>query len=392
MERLNLLGPEVRKNPYPFYAELRRAAPVTQVEPGGLWAVSRYQDVAALLKDPARFSSAGLRATTQQPWLDHNPMTDALILMDPPQHSKVRALVSHAFGARVVPRIEAPAREAVRRFVAGIREGGVVEVCRAFSSALPATVLGELLGIDSAHYERIRDWSDAIMSVNPGTPKDAQPRIRAAIAEFERYSLDVIGDRRRCRRNDLVSDLLVAEVDGQRMGDAELVSFFLLLVVAGYETTTHLLTHALCMLAKHPELIARLRAEPAVIPAFVDEVLRYEPVAHGTLRLALADSVVGGVKIPAGSPVMLLLGSACRDEQYAENPDRFDIDRRQHGSISFGHGVHFCLGAALARAEARIALEELLPHVRGIRLAGEPTWNLSLTVRGPLACTMEFER
>lgn len=392
MEPLNLLAPEVRKNPYLYYAELRRAAPVAQVEPGGLWAVSRYQDVVALLKDPARFSSAGLRATTQQSWLDHNPMTDALILMDPPQHSKVRALVSHAFGARVVPRIEAPAREAVRRFVARIREGGGIEVCRAFSSALPAVVIGELLGIDSVQYERIADWSDAVMSVSPGTPKEVQPRIRAAISDFERYSLDVIEDRRRQRRNDLVSDLLVEEVDGQRLGDAELVSFFLLLVVAGYETTTHLLTHALRILAEHPELISRLRADPAGIPSFVEEVLRYEPVAHGTLRLALADSVVGGVKIPAGSPMVLLLGSACRDEQYTENPDRFDMDRRQHGNMSFGHGIHFCLGAALARAEARIALEELLPHVRGMRVVGEPTWNLSLTVRGPLSCMMEFER
>lgn len=391
MDRLSLFDPEVRKDPYPYYAALRRSAPITQVEPGGLWAVSRYEDVMAILKEPTRFSSQGLRATTQQPWLDRNPMSDSLILMDPPQHTQIRGLVTGAFGSRVIPRIDPLARAVTRAFVARVRDGGEIDVCAALSSLLPAAVITNLLGIDSALHERIRVWTDDLVAVNPGTPPEAQARIRASIDELERYLLAVLADRRREKRDDLVSDLLAAEVDGQHLTQANLVSFLFLLVAAGYETTSHLVTNALRLLADRRELVARLRAEPAMIPAFIEEVLRFDPSVHATVRLALADSQIAGVEIPAGSPVLLLLGSATRDERYVEDPDHFDIDRRQRGSLPFGHGIHFCLGAALARAEARIALEELLPHVRGIRVTQEPTWNLSLTVRGPVTCKMEFE-
>lgn len=391
MDRLNLFAPEVRKNPYPHYAALRRSAPVAQVEPGGLWAVSRYEDVLAIFKDPTRFSSQGLRAATHQPWIDHNPLTDSMLLMDPPQHTQIRGLVTGAFSTRVIPRVDPLAREAARAFVAHVRAGGEIDVCAALSTSLPAAVITNLLGLESALHERIRVWTDHLAAISPGTAPELQAHIRASIGELERYLLAVLADRRREKRDDLVSDLLVVEIDGQHLTDANLVSFLFLLVVAGYETTTHLLTNALRILADRPELLARLRAEPAAIPAFIEEVLRFEPSVHATVRLAREDSQVAGVAIPAGSPVLLLLGSASRDERYVENPDHFNIDRRQRGNIPFGHGIHFCLGAALARAEARIALEELLPHVRGIRVTQEPTWNLSLAVRGPTTCMMEFE-
>jgi hypothetical protein len=151
------------------------------------------------------------------------------------------------------------------------------------------------------------------------------------------------------------------------------------------------LTNSLRVLAERPELITRMRAEPSSIPAFIEEVLRFESSVHGTLRLALEDAEIAGVRIPAGSPVLLLVASANRDERCVEDPDRFDMDRRQRVSLSFGHGIHFCLGAALARAEVRIALEELLPHIRRVRVTEEQTWNQSLTVRGTLTCRMEFE-
>lgn len=391
MDRLNLFVPEVRKNPYPHYAVLRRSAPVAQVEPGGLWAVSRYEDVMATLKDPTRFSSQGLRAATHQPWLDRNPLTDSMILMDPPQHTQIRGLITGAFSTRVIPRIDPLAREATRAFVAHARAGGEIDVCATLSSLLPAAVITNLLGIESGLHERIRVWTDHLAAINPGTPTEVQAHIRASIDELEHYLLAVLADRRREKRDDLVSDLLAAEIDGQRLTEANLVSFLFLLVVAGYETTTHLLTNALRLLADRPDLLARLRGEPAAIPAFIEEVLRFDPSVHATVRLANEDSQIAGVAIPAGSPVLLLLASASRDEHYVENPDHFDMDRRQRGNLPFGHGVHFCLGAALARAEARIALEELLPHVRGMRVTQEPTWNLSLTVRGPITCMMEFE-
>lgn len=390
MDRLNLLAPDVRKNPYPHYAELRRSAPVTPIEPGGVWAVSRHDDVVAVLKQPELFSSQGLRATTVQPWIAHNPMTDSLVLLDPPRHTQVRALVTHAFGARVIPRVEPLARDIAASFAARACEGGEIDVCDELSSKLPAGVIASLLGIDPALRERLRVWTDALVAIHPGTPAEAQPRIRASVAELDRYVREVFADRRAKRRDDLVSDLLDAEIAGERLGEEELVSFMFLLVAAGYETTSHLLTNSLRVLAERPELLARLRAEPEAIPSFVEEVLRFEPSVHGTVRLALADTELSGVRLPAGALVLALLGSALRDERQVPDPDRFDIDRRQRTAIAFGHGIHFCLGAALARAEARFALEGLLPRIGALRVTREPEWNLSMTVRGPLSCRMEF--
>jgi cytochrome P450 len=391
MDRLNLFAPEFRKNPYPHYAALRRSAPVAQIDPGGLWAVSRYDDVMATLKDTTRFSSQGLRAATNQPWLGHNPLGDSMLLMDPPQHTQIRGLVTGAFTTRVIPRIEPLAREVTRGFVARARAGGEIDVCAALSSLLPAAVITNLLGLDPALHERIQVWTSDLVAVHPGTPLEVQARIRASIAELEHCLLEVFADRRREKRDDLVSDLLVAEIDGQHLTETNLVSFLFLLVSAGYETTTNLLTNALRVLSDRPDLLARLRAEPAAIPAFIEEVLRFDPPVQATARLTREDSQIAEVAIPAGSFVLLLLGSACRDERCVENPDHFDMDRKQRGSLPFGYGIHFCLGAALARAEARIAMEELLPHVRGMRVTREPTWNESLTVRGATTCLMEFE-
>lgn len=390
MDRLNIFAPHVRANPYPHYAELRRTSPVAQVEPGGLWAVSRYDDIVSIFKAPAVFSSQGLRAMAVQPWLERNPLGDSVVIMDPPLHTKSRALVAHAFSARVIPRIDPLARAVCVAFAARAREGVEMDICDELSSALPAAVIANLLGLDPGMVERFRVWSDDLVAINPGTPEAAQPRIRETVAELEGYLNEVLADRRLARRGDLVSDLLDAEIDGKRLGDDELISFLFLLLAAGFETTTHLLTNSLRILADRPELLERLRAEPAAIPRFVEEVLRFDTPVHGTMRLALADADVGGVRVPAGSVMLLLLGSANRDESQFERPDQFDIDRSPRTNLAFGHGIHFCIGAALARIEARIALEELIPQIRGVRVTREPTWNLSITVRGPLTCRMQF--
>lgn len=391
MARLNLFAPHVRSNPYPYYAELRRSAPVTQVDPGGVWAISRHDDVVSVLKNPAVFSSQGLRPLTIQPWLEHNPTSDSLILMDPPHHMATRGLVTHAFSARVLPRIEPLARQVCTAFLARLQGGGELDVCEALSATLPAAVIADLLGFDRSLTAHFQIWTQDLVSVGPATPPEARPRILQTVTELERYIRDVLSDRRSARRDDLVSDLIDAEVDGQRLSDDEMVSFLFILLIAGFETTTHLLTNSLRILAERPELISRMRAEPASIPAFVEEALRFDPPVHGTMRLAVVDAVVGGVHLPAGAVILTLLGSANRDEGQVEEPDRFDMDRKQRASIPFGHGVHFCLGAALARAEARIALEVLVPHVHRIRVTREPVWNLSMTVRGPTSCWMEFQ-
>jgi len=391
MERLNLLDPAFRANPYLYYAELRRSSPVCQIDPGGMWAVSRYDDVVFVLKNPSIFSSQGLSALATPSWLEHNPMADSLLLLDPPRHTATRALVSHAFTTRALPRVEPVARQIGAAFGARVRRGLEVDICQELAATLPAAVIGNLLGLDGALVGKFRAWTEDLAAVHPMTPEAARPRIKATIAEMSQYIHEVFEDRRRARRDDLASDLLDAEVDGQRLDDAELTSFMFILLLAGFETTTHVLSNSLQLLSARPELLARLREHPASIPPFVEEVLRFEPSSQATLRLVTRDTELGGVRLPQGALVYALIASANRDETRFEHPERFDMDRDRRATLTFGHGAHTCLGASLARAEARIALEELLPHVKALHVIGEPTWSSSLTVRGAASCRMRFE-
>ncbi|MDC3979400.1 cytochrome P450 [Polyangium jinanense] len=390
MARLNLLDPQVRANPYPYYAELRRAAPVSVIDPGEIWAISRYDDVVSVLKNPAVFSSQGLRAATEQPWAGYNPLTDSLVLLDPPRHTAIRSLVNHAFTLRVLPRVEPLARKVARAFAERASRGLEVDICDDLATTLPAQVIGNLLGLDDA-CDKFRTWSETIVAISPGTPEALRPSIVASIAELGQYLEEVFEDRRRARRDDLASDLLDAEIDGRRLDQAELMSFMFVLFVAGFETTTHLLVNSLRILAERPELLARLREAPSVIPHFVEEALRFDPSVHVTLRVATRDTEIAGVPLPAGAVVAALLASANRDETRYEHADRFDVDRDRKPSVAFGHGIHFCLGAPLARAETRIAFEELVPRVGAIHVTQEPTWNCGLTVRGVTSCRMRFE-
>ncbi|MGK3979649.1 cytochrome P450 [Sorangium sp. So ce118] len=389
--RLNLLSPELRANPYPYYAELRRSAPVCQVDPGGLWALSRYDDVAFALKNTDLFSAQGGRVAVLPPWLDRNPMADSLLLMDPPAHTKVRALVSRAFSTRVIPRIEPALRAVTREFVERLTPGRELDFYAELAMPIPAAAIADLLGLDPALRARFQRWTADFVATAAATP-EMRPGIRGTIVELERYLLEVIAARRAAPRDDLVSDLLAARIDGVALTEHELVSFLFLLLAAGFETTTHLLNAALVLLMDHPEVYARIRADPPVIPAFLEEVLRFEPPAQIALRQAKTDVEIRGVTVPAGAFVAALIGSANRDEQVFPDPDRFDIDRERQVGLSFGHGVHFCIGAALARAEAKIGIEVLASLPGRFERAGgrAPEWNLSLLLRGLKECWVRY--
>ncbi|KYF53164.1 cytochrome [Sorangium cellulosum] len=388
--RLNLLSPELRANPYPFYAELRRSAPVCQVEPGGLWALSRYDDVAFALKNTELFSAQGGRVAVLPPWLDRNPMADALLLMDPPEHTRTRALVSRAFSTRVIPRIEPVLRAVTREFVERLTPGRELDFDAELAMPIPAAAIADLLGLDPALRAHFQRWTADFVATAAATP-EMRPGIRATIVELERYLLEVIAARRAAPRDDLVSDLLAARLDGVALTEHELVSFLFVLLAAGFESTTHLLNAALVLLMDHPGVYARIRADRALIPAFLEEALRFEPPAQIALRQAKADVEIRGVTVPAGAFVAALIGSANRDERVFPDPDRFDIDRERQVGLSFGHGVHFCIGAALARAEAKIGLEVLASLPGRFERAGRaPEWNLSLLMRGLKACWVRY--
>ncbi|WP_433927249.1 cytochrome P450 [Sorangium cellulosum] len=389
--RLDLLSPELRANPYPYYAELRRSHPVCQVDPGGLWALSRYDDVAFALKNTDLFSAQGGRVAVLPPWLDRNPMANSLLLMDPPEHTKTRALVSRAFSTRVIPRIEPVLRAVTREFVERLTPGRELDFYAELAMPIPAAAIADLLGLDPALRANFQRWTADFVATAAATP-EMRPGIRATIVELEQYLLEVIAARRAAPRDDLVSDLLAARVDGVALTEPELVSFLFVLLAAGFETTTHLLNAALVLLMDHPEVYARIRADPALIPAFLEEVLRFEPPGQIALRQAKTDVEIRGVTVPAGAFVAAIIGSANRDEQVFPDPDRFDIDRERQVGLSFGHGVHFCIGAALARAEAKVGIEVLasLPG-RFERADGRaPEWNLSLLLRGLKECWVRY--
>ncbi|XXY48148.1 cytochrome P450 [Sorangium sp. So ce269] len=391
--RYDLLAPETRNDPYPVYAEMRQHAPMCQVEPGGMWAVSRYDDVAAVMSDSAVFSSAGLREATRPSWLGHNPVADSLALMDPPVHTKLRALVSKAFSSRVIPRVEPLVRAAARRFADSIVTGEPIEVQEHFSSEVPGVAIAELLGLDPSLRRLFFSWSEALFSIHPATPPEHHARIRAVIADIETYLREVLADRRRNRRDDLVSDLLDAEVDGERLSEAELISFLAIVLQGGHDTAASMLASSLRCLAGRPDLLALLRAEPTAIPSFVEEMLRFDPPIQASTRLTVADTELSGVPLPRGSVVLALIGSANRDDRRIKDPDRVDLSRKRNAGLTFGLGAHFCVGAALALAEGRLGLEEVLPRIQGLRMHQRGSaWSTSLFSRNQTLLWMEFDR
>lgn len=385
MERINLFSPEMRADPYPGYAEMRRSSPVCKVDPIDCWAVTRYEDAVYVLKENGLFSAAGIAHMIQNPSVGHNPIADSMVVMDPPAHTKLRALVSRAFGAAVIPRIEPIARTAAAEGAEQLRTGDFVDFYKAFSVPVAAAVIANLLGLDPALRDSFMRWSAHMVSINPAMPSERVDEVRESVTTLKRYLTEVITSRRKEPKGDLVSDLIAAEVDGQALTHDELMGFLFLLLVAGLETTSHLLTNAVRLLVRRRDLHDRLRKDPTLIPAFVEEILRFDPPVYADIRLTTAEVQVGGATIPAGSLVMVLLGSVNRDERLFEDPDTFDIDRRRQAGFSFSHGIHFCLGATLARAEARVALEALcsLPGYFEEQ-PGEQEWAISATVRGLL--------
>ncbi|HEX8440773.1 cytochrome P450 [Archangium sp.] len=387
--RLNLFAPEFRANPYPFFAELRRQPTLAQVDPLGFWAVSRYADVLHVFKNPQLFSSTGHRAPAEPEWLGRsNPIADSMVMLDPPKHTRLRALVNRVFGPSALSRMEPRIRAYAQQAAAELPLGRPVDFIESFALRVPASVIGELLGLDASDHKRFKRWADDINNTS-ATPPDAHEwhaQIRGTYAEMEQYLKNVIAERRLSPREDMVSDLIAARIEGEALTDAELIGFLFLLLVAGLETTIHLLGHSALVLAERPDVFARVSADRSLIPRFIEEVLRYEPVAQTLLRITTAETELGGVRLPAGSHVMLLVGSACRDEAQFPNSETFDMDRQGQQNMPFGHGIHFCLGAPLARMEARLALEALLDRCGGLVRDPAPVqWHSSIVVRGPTA-------
>lgn len=387
LKRFNFFDPAFVADPFPTYAEMRRAAPVAIFEPMGFVAVARHADALAVLKAPQVFSSAGFRPAFEPPWVGYNPGVRSMLAMDPPDHTKLRNLVSRAFGPAFLTEVEPSIRARAEAIAERIATRGEVEVVEEVAVAMTAGVLGDILGLDPTLHASFKRWSDDIASITPVPQSpEHEARVVGSIREMRRYLGELIAARRQAAGSDLVGTLIGAEIDGHKLTDEELEAFLALLIIAGLETTANLIAKSLLLLAEKPALAGRIRAEPSLVPAFVEEMLRFEPPSHAVVRVTTRDVEIAGTKVAAGTPLMVLLASANRDETVFSGGDVFDLDRGQQGGVAFGHGPHFCVGAGLARLEAKVTLEALLRRFSRLETDGSPiAWRHTVVVRGPEA-------
>jgi cytochrome P450 len=350
----------IHEDPYPTYARLRTEAPLYRNEARGFWALSLHEDVMAGFRDSEQLSSAHGVSLDPAATGPHAHRTMSFLALDPPRHGRMRALVSRGFTPRRVLDLEPRIRELTRQYLDAAMERGSFDFIGDFAGRLPMDVISELMGVPVADRAELRRLADLLVHREDGV-HDVPPEGMEAALQLVVYYSDMIAQRRLRRTDDLTSALLDAEIDGDRLNDDEIIGFLFLMVVAGNETTTKLLGNAWYWAWRSPDERAKILADPEVVPAWVEETLRYDTSTQMLARIATADVAIRGGVIPAGDRVVLLVGSANRDPRVFPDPDVFRLDRPEIGQIlSFGFGRHFCLGASLARLEARVALEELV--------------------------------
>jgi hypothetical protein len=347
---------EHHEDPYPTYRQLRDEAPAYLDPDHGFWALSRHDDVRAAIDDWPTFSSTG-GITLERRSQDVEPM---LIEMDPPRHTELRAIVSRAFTPRRVADLEGPIRELAEELAASFTPGTRVDVIEEFAGKLPMAVISVMLGVPRTDQDELRECSDAMLHREEGSAELTPAGIDGATRLYGYFS-DVIKSRRGTPGDDLVSALVAAEEGDRSLSPAEVLGFCFLLLIAGNETTTKLLGNAIYWLEAFPDQRAQLLADLTKIPAAVEETLRFDTSTQALARVLTRDVELHGTTLPEGAKGLLLFGSANRDERRWDEPDRFDIGRNPAGHLAFGHGIHHCLGAPLARLEARVALDVLLP-------------------------------
>lgn len=365
-------------DPFPHYARLRDEAPVAWNDTLGFWALSRYDDVMTVSSDPATFSSARGILVMEIGATYESPPT--MMHTDPPAHTAYRKLVQPGFGPKVMRALEGDVRRRARELLDRVHPGEVIDFVAAVSVPYPLQIISALLGIPEEEWPRFYEWSESVI---PGANDWPEEKRRALQAEMHEYLLATTAARRADPREDLISVLAHVEVDGERLSDAELVMFLNQLLVAGNETTRNLVSGGLVALAERPDQWERLRADRALVPTAVEEMLRWTTPVISFMRTATRATELGGQAIGAGDPVLMLYASANRDEdQFGSTAGEFDVGRDPNHHVAFGFGTHFCIGAALARIEGRVLLEELLDRFETVELAGEVERSHSSVIAG----------
>jgi cytochrome P450 len=376
--QIDMLDPAFKADPYPTYARLRAESPVHPVRlPDGrrAWLVSRYDDAMAALKDPRLVRSwrkvmspeqlALMPAETKQSRLFEKNM----IMSDPPEHTRLRALVQKAFTVSLVEQMRERVQQIADQLLDAVADRGQMDLIDDYAFPLPMLVIAEVLGIPPSDRGRLRTWTEALV---PGAfqGKERMERMARSLTEFADYVMRLCEERRRAPAGDLISALVHAEERGDKLNQDELLSMIMLLVVAGHETTVNLLANGMLALFDHPDQLALLQRDPSLVKGAVEELLRYDgPVAMIVTLYASEDVEIGGSIIPKGENAMVLLGSADRDGAGLEAPSMLDVTRPESKHLAFGYGIHYCLGAPLARMEGQIGIATLLRRLPGIRLA-----------------------
>jgi pimeloyl-[acyl-carrier protein] synthase len=396
-DMFNFFLPEFRQNPYPFYQRLRESDPVhwgISFEPGidGMWHIARYSDILQILRDQ-RFThqaQAGNSASATSPdfidplQLYFSLSRQSLLFADPPAHTRLRALVSRAFTPRMIeglrPRVEATASALLQ---AGQKRGRL-DVVNEYALPLTITIIAEMLGVPPEGRAQLTSWAGILIrAVDCKQSPDIYASAAQVAMEIYAYFTELLARRRQALGPDLLSQLLVAHDQEDRLSEAELIVTATTLLIAGHETTVNLISNGTYALLRHPEQLTLLRQRPDLMPSAIEEFLRFEASSQMASRYATEDMQVGGTTIQRGQIVNLLLGSGNRDPQAFSDPDHLNITRRENRHLAFGMGIHYCLGAPLARLEAQTAIGLLLHHFPGLRLLdARPQWRDTIGFRG----------
>jgi len=389
----NPLDPDVRANPYPHYAQLRAADPVHR-SPFGLIVLTRYDDCAKVLRD-ARFSAdmeanasteqIGLFGNQEQAEARDEGFNESLLNLDPPKHTRVRGLAARAFTPKAIDAWRPRVVEMVDEILDGIDRDGGCDLVSTLAFPLPFQVISELLGMPTEERDQLRAWSQAItLTLEPLITAEDRAAATDAAAHMREFVEVVIDERRKApREDDLLSALIAAEEEGERLSTNELVAMVLLLFVAGHETTVNLIGNGTRLMLEHPDVLARFRSDPSLDATTVDELLRMDGPVQFTARAVLEEVDFGDDIVEKGAVVMPVLGAANHDPMHFADPDTLLIDRPNAAShLAFGSGIHFCLGASLARLEGQLAIGRLLRRFPTLECAGEPEWAPRISLRG----------
>ena len=360
------LSEEFFENPFDVYRWLRDEAPAYHNERIGFWALSRYDDCVEAHRNVATYTSTRGLTLAQLTSAEFGQVADqvgSMIMMDPPMHDRMRKLVNRAFTPRRIAEWEPVVASVIAGLLDDLSGAGSFDAVVDFSGPFPVEVICTIVGVPEGDRQQIRHWTDAMLELEVGNPFPTAAGIDAAIS-LDSYMTALVADRRRHLGDDMISHLIEAEVereDGtvERLDDGEVSRFVSLLAAAGAETVTKLVGNGVMTFAEHPDELARLQADPSLAPSAVEEVLRWRAPSQYQGRYALRDREWHGITIPAGSPLLIVTGAANRDPRAYDDPDRFDITRQGPLGITFGHGIHYCIGAHLARLEGRVAFTEI---------------------------------